>query len=301
MRCPSGIVAVFAVFCPLFAGAQEKTAGPLVVLTPGGQELTLKTWTFSAGTRRLSWLEPPAPAPNKETALAGPEYLEFREDKSTAFANGILTLVPVRSLRQILYDADKKSVALDVAVAGGKEVKLAGSTRFAGVNKWNIEGDADPGQATVAGSLQLQDGFLKLRIRGYRFPAPDAVAEVSGRQSTIVAQDSEKAVHAVAGLTPLYKVGAGYRTLPYLVFQKTVRIDMDKIEHMANLPAKNKKLVSLDFDLTTSDGKKQGLTLLEKISLDEKQSAVLVGLVGRVAAGYKLFPPHTIAVLRSGS
>ncbi|MCI0381298.1 MAG: hypothetical protein L0215_27245 [Gemmataceae bacterium] len=292
---------MFAVFCPLFAGAQEKTAGPLVVLTPGGQELTLKTWTFSAGTRRLSWLEPPAPAPNKETALAGPEYLEFREDKSTAFANGILTLVPVRSLRQILYDADKKSVALDVAVAGGKEVKLAGSTRFAGVNKWNIEGDADPGQATVAGSLQLQDGFLKLRIRGYRFPAPDAVAEVSGRQSTIVAQDSEKAVHAVAGLTPLYKVGAGYRTLPYLVFQKTVRIDMDKIEHMANLPAKNKKLVSLDFDLTTSDGKKQGLTLLEKISLDEKQSAVLVGLVGRVAAGYKLFPPHTIAVLRSGS
>ncbi|MCI0639340.1 MAG: hypothetical protein L0Y72_29190 [Gemmataceae bacterium] len=290
---------MFAVFCPLFTGAQEKTAAPLVVLTPGGQELTLKTWTFSAGTRRLSWLEPSALAPSKKAALAGPEHLEFRENQSTAFANGILTLVPVRSVRQILYDADKKSVAIDVVTAGGKEVKLAGSTRFTGVNKFHIDGDADAAQTAVAGPVQLQDGFLKVGIRGYRFPAPEAVAEITGRQAAIVAQDKEKTVHAVAGLAPLYKVGAGYRTLPYLVFQKTVRIDLDKIEHMANLPAKNKKLVSLDFDVTTSDGKKQGLSLLDKISLDEKQSAILVGFVGRVATGYKLFPPHTIAELKS--
>jgi hypothetical protein len=66
---------------------------------------------------------------------------------------------------------------------------------------------------------------------------------------------------------------------------------------MTLIPAKDKKYVSLDFDVTQKDAPRQGLTLLEKTALDDDQPAILAGLIGRIPAGYKLFPAHTIADL----
>src|SRR6185436_8214691 len=68
----------------------KKVDEPLVVVSPAGKDVKLITWHFSAGTRRLSWLlEPKLPKAN------GPECLEFREEKSTTYQNGIATLIPL--------------------------------------------------------------------------------------------------------------------------------------------------------------------------------------------------------------
>ena len=45
---------------------------------------------------------------------------------------------------------------------------------------------------------------------------------------------------------------------------------------------------------------KHTLTNLTKIDLDPKKAASLEGLIGRVPAGYKLFPVHTFKELEIG-
>jgi hypothetical protein len=52
-----------------------------------------------------------------------------------------------------------------------------------------------------------------------------------------------------------------------------------------------------EMDVTLKDGTSDTMTLLKATKLDNND-AVLVGLVGRVAAGYKLFPVHTITEIQ---
>src|SRR5262245_24612554 len=84
--------------------------GTLTVVDNAGKEQKLKTWRFTVGTRQLGWL-----APNKgEGAKAqSPDALAFREEDSTKFVDGVLTLVPLDRVRAIDYD-DKEGVTLRV-------------------------------------------------------------------------------------------------------------------------------------------------------------------------------------------
>ena len=75
------------------------------------------TWHFASGTRRLPGSDGAAPKP--PPSRGGPEYLEFREESSTTYQAGILTLVPVAALRKLDYDYEKKTVKAVVAVAHG--------------------------------------------------------------------------------------------------------------------------------------------------------------------------------------
>src|ERR1700720_4439629 len=87
------------------SAGEKKADAPLVVLDAQGKEVMLRTWHLAGGTRRLPGIggaEPKLPG--------GPQYLEFREEKSTTFQNGILTLVRAASLRKLDYDYDKKTV-----------------------------------------------------------------------------------------------------------------------------------------------------------------------------------------------
>src|SRR5260370_32725926 len=96
--------------------------GTLVVVDGGGKEHTLKNGKFTLGTRRLAWLtvkegtkEPAIEAREAKGAVKtaipkakdGPEALEFREEKSTTYVNGVLTLVPVDRLRALQIAHDK--------------------------------------------------------------------------------------------------------------------------------------------------------------------------------------------------
>lgn len=277
----------------------------LIVLDGAGKEIKLTSWKFVLGTKHLGWLGEPSKAPEKKGKKVpppvpqGPEFLEFREDKTPAYEKDITTYIPVTSVRKIEYDHDKKVVAVTFLAAGDKEQTLIGPAKYANINKFNIDGAVEPGTASLAGDVKFQDGFLKVGIKGYRFPGPAQAAPApSGRPAVIVALDKTKTVHKITGVVPIYRTGLDTRAVPVLLFQKTVKIDFAKITKLTHMASKDKKNPTLDFEVTQDDGTKQGLTLLEKTAFDDKQGAILVGLAGKVSAGYRLFPAHVIAELR---
>jgi hypothetical protein len=277
---------------PSRAGDQKDD--PLVVVNPAGKEVKFSRWSLATGTRRLPWLA-------DDKAKAGPEFLEFREEKSTTYKDGVLTLVPVASLKKLDYDNAKQTVTLTVALADGKDQVLTGTTKFVGINKLVLEGDADLGDLGAA-TVKFKGGDAKQGVQGIRFPRAKAVDAVTGETTTIVLDDKEKSKHTVAGLSPLYLVDGVYTLQPHLMFKKTVKIDFAKIASLRHLPSEDKKATSYDFEVVLNDGAKHNLTLLTKAEGEKKGKAgpALVGLVGRVPAGYQLFPAHTIAELRAG-
>ncbi len=272
--------------------ADKKAGSHLLVVPPaGGMEVKLADWRFLQGTRVLD-VTNAAPAKPKSKTPAGLEHLEFREEKSTTYQTGILTLTPLTSIRKIDYDREKKMVAVIVATAGDKDETLTGTTKFVGINKITIEADAildGLGAATV----KFQGGVDK-GLQRIIFPAPKVAAEVRGPMSVVIATDKERTKHAAHDLQPLYVIDGNYRVLPYLMFKKTVKIDMEKIVSLRFVPSEDKKKISYDFDVTLKDGVKHTLTILTKIDVDKNKSATFEGLLGHVPVGYKLFPAHTI-------
>jgi hypothetical protein len=107
-RISLGLLLVVALAAAGFAPTPEPH--PLVVIDSAGKEQKLKTWKFTIGVRHLTWLAPapPVAVPDENTAApksrarplpVGPEALEFREEESTAFVEGVLTFVLLDRLR----------------------------------------------------------------------------------------------------------------------------------------------------------------------------------------------------------
>jgi hypothetical protein len=282
---------------------KEETKG-LVVVDKDGQETFLKKWRFSLGTRPLALHTEALKAPEKKgppvKVPEGPLYLEFREDNSTTFKDGILTLVPIASVRKIDYDNDKKTVTVTYLQAGDKEATLTGTTKYVGINKLTVEGDADLGKLGFA-TVKYQGGLTThpKAVKSFRFPPAQPAPEVSGSWSIITTVEKDKAQHKVQDLKALYKVAGGYRVSPTLIFKKTVKIDLPQIAHLRHVEGDDKKQVSPDFEVTLADGKQLILTLLFDTNPDDGTPAQFVGLLGKVPAGYKLFPPHTIGEMKA--
>lgn len=273
---------------------------PLTLRLEGAtKEVRLRDWRCTTGTRRLAWLgdPPPPPARGKKSVIrpTGPEALEFREERSTLYQNGIVTLVPLTALKQIAYDPAAKSVAATLLTAGGKEQTLTGTTKFTGINKLALDGDADLGELGNA-PLRFIGGNGK-GLRVVRFPTPQPAPEAKGRAVTIVAEDKEKTAHAIVDPQALYVIEGQQRAVPYLIFKGGMKVELDKLTALSRIAPKTKKVLSTEFTLTTQGGEPQTRTLLTKVDLDGRP-AQLLGLLGRVPAGWKLFPPHTIATLR---
>jgi len=279
--------------------AKPGEPGNLVVVDNGGKEHTLKNWKFTLGTRRLAWLtvkegtKDPAIEAREvkgtvKTAIPkakdGPEALEFREEKSTTYVNGVLTLVPVERLKAMEIDNDKRTIVL--RVAGKEEVGVSGVTKFADSNKFNVSGDEDKGDmglATVRFFGGTKGGFRSLRL-----PAPKPDALPAPTRTAVVTLDDQKTRFEVGDLQGLYRCADGTERLaPVLVFKKTLKVDLNKVK---KINAESKDTWTVAF----KDGEEQTLTLLRTVTVDGKE-AELEGLVGRVPAGFKLFPPHTIS------
>jgi hypothetical protein len=282
-------------------------AGTLVVIDSAGKDQKLKSWKFTAGTRALSWLAPAGadkdpfdkdntadkktPRPGRKPA-AGPEALEFREENSTTFVDGILTLVPLARIRSIDYD-DKDGVAVRVAVSDKAEADevIKGTTRFKQINKLTIEAEVDKGDLGVAEIKYL--GGVPKGIRGLRFPAPKApAAGTPGRGASVTVNDKQKGPYKILDLQPLYRFEDGSEQLvPTLLFKKTLKIDVAKLKKLR--AAGDPEREGAPLGVTLKGGEEETFTLLKTVTLNDKP-AVLEGLLGRVPAGYKLFPLHTI-------
>ncbi|MCI0459043.1 MAG: hypothetical protein L0Z62_18965 [Gemmataceae bacterium] len=275
--------------------------GTLVVIDHAGKEFKITDWHFRSGTRPLGWLAPPAPPKSKDgkpgagSAPAGPEALEMREEKSTDWQNGILTLVPLTNLKRIDYDTEKKTVKVTVLRPGEKgpvEEALTGSTRFTGINRLVVEGDADLGELGKA-ALKFRGGESKGGVRSIQLPAAAAVPATAGRPAVVT--DTDKVPHTVFDLQPLYVVGRGEeKRIGTLLFKTTVKVDLAKVAKLSRVESEDRKGASLDFEVTLKDGAQHTLILLTKGTPEDAKSGSLQGLVGRVPAGWKLFPLHTI-------
>lgn len=270
--------------------AADEPAGGLVILDAGGKEQRLKAWKFATGVRRLGWL---ARAGKPDS---GPEALEVREENSTTFVDGILTLVPLDRVRALDYDNEKQTVTVR-ARAGDKEdaeEKLVGSTQYQRINKLTIEAEVDKGDLGVA-EVKYLGGTAK-GIKGVRFPAAKAPeAAPAGRPAVVVNVDRQKKTeHKVTDLLPLYRTpDGGQRLTPVLMFKKTLRLDVNKIQ---KIRASERDAEGTEWLVTLKDGEEHTLTLLPTVPLDGKQ-ATLEGLLGRVPSGYKLFPVAVVTEL----
>jgi hypothetical protein len=253
---------------------------PLVVIDAAGKEHKLKTWKFTGGARRLAWLAP------KDKPLEGPEALEFREMDSTAFAEGVVTLVPLDRLRTLEYDAKKEMVKL-TAATGPKDADMAtlnGSTGYQNTNKPTLEGQADKG----AEKEKFLCGVMKDGIKSAKFPATKVQALPAGRPAVLTTRrgDDSPTEHKMGDFLPLYRFADGSEVLSPTLYCKTTKIDMAKVIKIERSAGAMDDTVWI---LSFKKADDETLTLDKSPKIDGKE-ATLAGFLGRVPAGYKLFP-----------
>jgi hypothetical protein len=296
--------------------ARPAEPGTLLVTDSAGKDQTLKAWKFGLGTRHLTWLAsadagkepeikepemlpPGTKAPPRKIAprsSVGPEALVFREERSTTFKDGVDTLIPLARLRGLEF-VEGKDPTVTARVAGGKEesldLVLKGSTKYVGINKLVIKEKIDRGAEGIA-EMTYSAGVPKGGIRAVRFPAPkvEAAATPAGRQALVVIADKEKSKLAVSDLRALYQLPDGSERLAsVLMFKQSLKRDLARLARVEAIQSETQDTV---WQMTLKDGGEDSLSLHRTVTLDGKH-AHLEGLVGKVPAGFKLFPIHTIA------
>jgi hypothetical protein len=297
------------------SGADDRGAAEgIIIIDSKGKENKVKGWQIVQGTRRLSWLAPaepekkpeekpnekdapppkkPAAAPMKPVAR-GPEALSFRDDNSTVWVQGVLTLIPLETIRAIEYDTEKDTATVKVAGAKPEEdISLSGTTRFANVNKLTIEADVDKGELGIA-SVKFQGGIKMGGIKGVKFASPKPAVAPKGRTAkvTILQSKGKNTSEEVTDLQALYLTGSGEKASPILLFKKTIKLDVNKVSKLVVLSdaAKDKET---EMTVTLKDGNEETLTLLDSGDIDGTLCK-LEGFLARVPAGWKLFHPTVI-------
>lgn len=253
---------------------------PITVIDAGGKEHKLKAYKLSTGTRPLGW-------------KGGAPALAFREEGSTNFVEGILTLVPLDRIRSIDYDGEAESVSATVATADkdAGDVVLKGSTKYRGINKLSIDAEVDKGELGIA-EIKFQGGVPKGSIRGVRFPSAKApTAAPAGRVAQISTSDKkDKGPFKVYDLQAVYRMGDGTeKLLPTIFFKKSLKVDLSKLE---SINASEGSKEGAEWVVKFKGGEEHTLTLLTVMPDDPK--AHLEALVGEVSTGYRLFPVSLI-------
>jgi hypothetical protein len=288
-------VVIFLDSHPLQAqqGAQPKNSS-LTIVDFSGKEHKVPGWKFTSGTRRLHWL---ATEEEKKAAKspsqAGPEVLEFSAGKPPIFKQRVLSLVPLKHVRAIEYDHKKATVTLKIAKTADTDLVLQGPTGYVDVNTLAIEAEEE---LNGSGKAHLKFlGGVSQGVKSIRFPNPVPLDPApKGRPAAVTTIDKNNKTFTAVDLLPLYlQPDLTTRTEPSLSFQKTVRIELDKLQQLSRVgdgPVKG----GLVFDVKLKSGTQKPLVLMELRPLAEKKSEQLLGLIGRVEAGYKLVPMSTI-------
>jgi hypothetical protein len=272
----------------LTVSADEKKDPPAspIIIDSTGKEIKLNKWKLAFGTRKVNWIE------------GKPDAFEFRENDSTTYKVGVITLVPLQHIKELRYDSDTQTAELRV---DGLDDPLTGSTKYKDVNAISIEAEIDLGTSGIA-EMKYRGGVLKGGIRCVQFPNPKPAPAPKGNLSTIRVNDGKGKsdnLQLVANLQALYKTGDAEVLSNTIMFRKTVKMELGKIDEL-EVTEYDLKTNSSEAVVKTKDKMELTLTLLPTLELGEGKTGTLIGFVGQVPAGYKLFPLHTIGMIKSG-
>lgn len=297
---PLALLALPLVCVALWADDEKKDekkekGAPLTLTDVNDKKHKVTEWTWKSGTRRLSWLAEdegkPKDKPKKGKQAVGPEAFVLREVSSqpkNVYVNGVLTLIPLDRLRSLSIDVDKKMLSVKAATGEkeNEEVSLEGSIKFeGGINRFSFEADVDQGDAGIA-SFKF-DGGSKGNIKSVVFPAEKVDVIKGTRNAVVQTSDTDgKKTHKVSDLMPLYVTGNREKTHHLLMFRKTLKLDVNKIESITDSGEDSDDVV---WRVKQKGSDETTLTLLVKTTIDD-QAAQLVGFVGKTPIGYKLFP-----------
>jgi hypothetical protein len=267
------------------SGGESAPAGAEVT-DAEGKEVKVTGPKFTAGTRRLAWLADPGGA--TDDAKKGPLALEVREPHSTAYKQGVVTLVPLASVESVKYDYDKKVAR--VAVKGLAE-PLAGTLEYQGLNVLAFSGTAEGKAASFRGGA-----FAMGNVKAVAFPDAKPVPGRKGFSAWQVQIDQPKAMNPtlrVGELKFLYQLPGGAEVLTESGAAhrgEPLKLDGSVKSYTRFALDPNSRVVVAD--VTVGD-KERAVVIPPTAELDGK-SATLVGLVAEVEAGWKLVPLHTI-------
>lgn len=269
----------------LLAAAPRAADAPAeaTVTDVDGKEVKVSALKFGTGTRRLAWS---ADGDDKKGLLV----LELREPHSTTYAKGVVTYVPVGSIESIRYDYDK--LLASVAVKGVPE-PLAGTLQYKGINALAFEGTAGDKAAKFGGGV-----FTKDHIKGVAF---EGAKPVPARKAAPwqVQIDQAKAMDPTlkaGNFKFLYQYAGGAEVLAdAAAVRKGDPLKLDGITQLAVLAVDQNTHVAVVEVLA---GESERVVVIPQEVEKDGKKGVLVGLVGEVEAGWKLFPLHTIKVMK---
>jgi hypothetical protein len=268
-------------------------AGEAVVTDVDGKEFKLTGVKFTTGTRRLAWLADPKGA--TDDAKKGPLALEVREPNSSLpLSKGVLTLVPVASLESAKFDYEKQVVSL---VVKGLKEPITGTLEYKGINVLGFGGTSGGKTAAFTGGI-----LSKTAVKTATFAGAEALTRPKAAGITwnvqIVQKSADNPTVTARNLKVLYSFPGGAEQLADgIPVRKGEPIPFDE---------KLKRFEVLANDLTTNvaaaevevgTGPERVIIIPPALEQDKK-TGTLVGFVGEVDAGWKLFPLHTIKVIK---
>lgn len=285
--CSVLLVALTTVLPARPADEPAKSAATVTVTDLDGKETRVAGAKLTAGTRRLAWLaDPKAAGEDKLGRLA----LKVREPVSTTLVDGVLTLVPVAHVEAAKYDYEKLTVAY--ALKGAKE-PVVGTLQYKGLNTLGI---ADPKAAAKAAPL-VAGVPGKAAVKAVAFPdarplpAPKAGTEWAVR---IVQKEPADPVVKVRNLKVLYHHPDGTERLAgELPARKGAAVPLDEALKRLEVLATDANTHFAAVEVEAA-GAAERVVVVPLTTGPEKDAAAVVGLLGEVDVGYKLFPLHTI-------
>ena len=269
--------------------AEDVPDMPVALVDAAGKEHKLTGVKFVSGTRRLAFLADFKGA--TDDAKRGPLALEVREPNSTTFAKGVVTLIPLSSVESVKYDTEK--LAMSVNVKGQDPV--SGTLQFRGINVIALETKENDAAVKFSGGVP-KDGFKSLTWPGAKPMASRAVGTTWHVQ--IEQPKSKDPAVTVRNLKAIYSFPGG-------VEQLADALPVRKGEPL-KLDTKLKKLEMIAVDTNTQmsameatiDGDPERLVAVP-LALDQgKRTGTLIGFIGEVDAGWKLFPLHCVKVIK---
>jgi hypothetical protein len=289
----AGVLLAAGLAGALTPAADEAPAknGEATVTDVDGKEYKLTGLKLTAGSRRLAWLADPN---GTGDAKLGPVAVEVREPHSTTYAKGILTLVPAGCVESVKYDYEKQVVSLTVK---GVKDPLTGTLQYKGINVLGLGGAVDGKSASFTGGT-LGKGALKTVtfVGATAVPPVPKEAAMKGWSVKIVQPSAENPTLIVRNLKTLMQYPGGVEQLVNgIPVRKGQPVPFDanlkRFELLAN--DQNTNMAAAEIDV----GGTEKVVAIPLTAEQDSKKGTLVGFLGEVDAGYKLFPLHTVKTI----